>query len=76
MTQLPKECNIDVSSLVSIFGRRTNSYKFLFFQALLSIVKENKFAKHTFSFSELEKEMVEIADYPINIFKLNFGTQD
>lgn len=76
MTQLPKQHNIDIAALSGIFGRRTNSYKFLFFQALLSLVKSSLFKKHVFSFDDLEEEMLNIADYPINIFKLNFGTQD
>ena len=76
MTQLPKDNNIDVSSLVSIFGHRTNSYKFLFFQAILQLIKQSLFKQFIFSFDELEKEMIKIADYPINVFKLSFGTQD
>jgi len=76
VTQLPKDNNIDVSSLVSIFGHRTNSYKFLFFQAILQLIKQSLFKQFIFSFDELEKEMIKIADYPINVFKLSFGTQD
>lgn len=74
--QLPIENNVDIPSLSSIFGTRTNSYKFLFFQALLLLIKDEKFKKYTFSFSELEVKMLDIAEYPINVFKLNFGTQD
>jgi hypothetical protein len=76
MTELPEDNNIDIASLAGIFGRRTNSYKFLFFQALLILAKENLFKKYNFSFDELERKMLDIADYPINVFKLNFGTQD
>jgi hypothetical protein len=76
MTQLPEDNNIDIASLASIFGHRSTSYKFLFFQALLSLAKENLFKKYSFSFNELEIKMLDIADYPINVFKLNFGTQD
>lgn len=76
MTQLPQQQNIDIAALSSIFGNKTNSYKFLFFQALLSLSKSNLFKQDTFSFLELEEEMLKIAEYPINVFKLNFGTQD
>lgn len=76
MTQLPKDNNIDVSALSGIFGRRTTSYKFLFFQAILQLTKKSLFKQSTFSFNELEEEMLEIADYPINVFKLSFGIQD
>lgn len=76
MTQLLEGHDIYIAPLASIFGRRTNSYKFLFFQALLSLIEKNLFKKYVFSFGELEKEMILIADYPINVFKLNFGVQD
>lgn len=76
MSQLPYEYNINVPALSSVFASTTNSYKFLFFQALLSLFKDSHFKKDTFTFDELEEEIIEIARYPINVFKLNFGTQD
>lgn len=76
MNQLPLQKNIDVTSLSQIFKHTTNSYKYLFFQAVLSQLKQSHFKKDTFSFDELESEMLELAQYPINVFRLNFGTQD
>ena len=76
MSQLPYEYNINVPALSNIFANTTNSYKFLFFQALLLLFKNSHFKKDTFTFDELEEEIIEIARYPINVFKLNFGTQD
>jgi hypothetical protein len=76
MTQLPESHSIDIAALSRIFGRTTNSYKFLFFQSLLFLIKNDLFKNHTFSFQEIEKEMIKIADYPINVFRLKFGTLD
>ena len=76
MTQLPAEYRIGIPALTGIFRHATNSYKFLLFQALLQLIKKGLFKKIIFSFKELEEEMLEIADYPINVFKLNFGSQD
>lgn len=76
MAQLPESHSIDIAALSRIFGRTTNSYKFLFFQSLLFLIKNDLFKNHTFSFQEIEKEMIKMADYPINVFRLNFGTQD
>jgi len=74
--QLPFQSNIDVQLLSQIFKRTTNSYKYLFFQSLLSLLKKEHFKKTIFSFDELEYEMLDLAEYPIKVFKLNFGTQD
>jgi len=76
MSQLPYEYNINVPALSSVFANTTNSYKFLYFQALLSLFRKSQFRKDIFSFDELEEEIIEIAKYPIEVFKLNFGTQD
>lgn len=76
MAQLPKSNGINITALNRIFDRTTNSYKFLFFQSLLFLIKNNLFKNHTFSFQEIEKGMIKIADYPINVFRLNFGVQD
>ena len=76
VSQLPYEYNINVPALSSLFSHTTNSYKFLFFLALLSLYKKSYLKKSIFSLDELEKEVVGLAEYPINVFKLNFGTQD
>ncbi len=76
MSQLPYEYNINVPALSGLFSHTTNSYKFLFFQALLSLYKNSQFKKYVYSFDELEEEIIKLAEYPINVFRLNFGTQD
>lgn len=74
--QLPLQTSIDVQALSQIFKHTTNSYKYLFFQSLLLLLKKEHFNKSKFSFSEIECEMLDLAEYPITVFKLNFGTQD
>jgi len=76
MIPLPLQSNIDVQFLSQIFKHTTNSYKYLFFQSFLSLLRKEHFNKFIFSFDELECEMLDLAEYPINIFKLNFGNQD
>jgi len=76
MSQLPYEYNINVRALSRLFSHTTNSYKFIYFQALLSLFQRSQFKKERFSFYELEQEMINLAEYPINVFRLNFGSQD
>ncbi len=78
MTELPESNSVDIATLSTIFKPRyiTNSYKFLFFRALLLLFKKKSFKQNVFSFKELEKEMLNIAEYSINVYKLNFGSQD
>ena len=47
MAQLPESHSIDIAALSRIFGRTTNSYKFLFFQSLLFLIKNDLFKNHT-----------------------------
>ena len=76
MIQLPSDKDIDISILKNIFNSSITSYKFLFFQAMLQLIKKDLSEKSIFLFEELEKEMFEIANYPINVWELNFGKAD
>jgi len=74
---LPPSDKVDVSVLSLIFDKTTNSYKYLFFLALLDILKRRRFdILSPISFEEIIVEMLANAWYPHNYFKLSFGTQD
>jgi len=76
MFNLPEQINIDTTSFSNLFKNTHTSYKYLFFQAILVLLKEQSFTKTNFTFNELEDKMLEIAEYPIKIYKLNFGKDD
>jgi len=76
MFNLPKQINIDINSFSNLFKNTHTSYKYLFFQAILVLLKEYSFTKSNFTFLEIEEEMLKIAEYPIKIYKLNFGKDD
>ncbi len=75
--RLPNSQQVNVAALARLFGDTTNSYKFLFFQLLLDILKRRHFDVTTpISFQELIVEMLANAWYPHSFFKLSFGAQD
>jgi transcriptional regulator with XRE-family HTH domain len=74
---LPESKQINVSILVQLFNKTTNSYKYLFFLSLLDILKRRKFdVLSPISFVELIVEILANAWFPHTYFKLSFGTQD
>ncbi len=75
--QLPDSDQVNVEALSNIFRRTTTSYKYLFFLALLDILKERQFkATDYISFPEIIVEMLTNAWYPHAYFQLSFGTTD
>lgn len=75
--KLPPSGKVDVSVLSLILDKTTNSYKYLFFLALLDILKRRHFdVLSPISFEEIIVEMLANAWYPHNYFKLSFGIQD
>ncbi len=76
MFNLPKQLNLDIEAFSNLFKNTHTSYKYLFFQAILVLLKEFEFTKQKFTFLEIENKMLEIAEYPIKIYKLNFGKDD
>jgi len=65
----------DIRLFNQIFSDTTNSYKFLWFLAILDILKEDPSARKL-SFEDLTVRMVRRAWYPMNTFRLSFGSQD
>ncbi len=75
-SRLPIADNLPIARLASIFNNKTNSYKYLFFIALLNLLEESAFSTKIFNVDEIYTEMLTIAWYPHTFFKLNFGSQD
>ncbi len=75
--QLPHSDQLDVAALSSLFTHRTNSYKYLFFISLMTLVKDRQLeTDDSIPLRKIEIEMLVTAWYPHVFFKLSFGTQD
>lgn len=76
-TQLPPSSAISVSTLARLFDETTNSYKYLFFLALLDAIQRNLFdPAQKIPIDELTIDMLVLAWYPHVYFRLSFGKQD
>ncbi|MBK1735563.1 hypothetical protein CKO15_09760 [Halorhodospira abdelmalekii] len=74
---LPEACGLNIAALAGLFRHTTNSYKFLFFLAILDLLRRHRFdAERPYAYREITIEMLAIAWYPHSYFKLSFGTQD
>ena len=69
---------VDILALGRIFEDTTNSYKLVFFQALLNLLKQRLPASGSvlLKTQDLAIEMAALAWYPHAFFKLSFGSQD
>lgn len=78
MTQhLPHSDQLDIAALSGLFRHTTNSYKYLFFFSLLTLLKDrNLEIDNGILLKDIEIEMLVTAWYPQVFFKLSFGTQD
>ena len=73
---LPPATSLNIAALAGLFRHTTNSYKFVFFLALLEILRRDHFqASRPYSYTEITVEMLTIAGFA-HTFKLSFGTQD
>ena len=75
---LPPSDTLPVDRLAGLFARVTNSYKFLFFMALLDEVEASASAPGPLSvhLDELARGMLTRAWYPHTLFRLSFGATD
>ncbi|MHB1563164.1 MAG: HNH endonuclease domain-containing protein [Leptospirillum sp.] len=77
---LPSSTDLDVGSFSRIFEMVTNSYKFLFFQALLDEIRgirqTQEIIEKKVSISTLVSNMVERAKPLVDDYHLSFGVQD
>lgn len=71
---LPNSNKVSVDKLCQVFDNTTNSYKYLWFMAILTKVRFSD--RRIFTFDELILEMMKFAWYPLNYFKLSFGAAD
>ncbi|RYZ20537.1 MAG: hypothetical protein EOO16_16385 [Chitinophagaceae bacterium] len=71
---LPFTSILPVDRLTAVFRNTTNAYKFYWFRAILSVLKEG--GGPEISQQELTRRMFEQVWYPIDFFKLSFGRQD
>ncbi len=73
-TYLPEDSEIDVPSLSKVFDDKTNSYKLYWFLAILDSIQKNNDPR--IDMRELSMRMIAKVWYPLDYFKLSFGTQD
>ncbi|NCA72133.1 MAG: hypothetical protein EOM91_19065 [Sphingobacteriia bacterium] len=74
---LPDAAGLNIAALAGLFRHTTNSYKFVFFLALLDLLKRHRFdAERPYTYAEITLEMLALAWFPHTYFKLSFGTQD
>jgi hypothetical protein len=74
---LPGSDEISVSTLARVFDDTTNSYKYLFFLALLDAIQRQVFdPSRRIPIDELTIDMLVLAWYPHVYFRLSFGKQD
>lgn len=74
---LPDAAGRNIAALAGLFRHTTNSYKFVFFLALLDLLKRHRFdAERPYTYAEITLEMLALAWFPHTYFKLSFGAQD
>lgn len=75
---LPDSKKLPISRLSAIFSDTTNSYKFYWFLSILNFIEKPDFPliRPVISIQSLCSEMMSQVWYPLEFFKLSFGTQD
>ena len=73
---LPQSPDLDIGAFSRIFERRTNSYKFLWLQAILAELEESGFDRQKLSMRRLCIRMLENSRELITRYRLSFGKQD
>ena len=75
--QLPHSDQLDIATLSGLFRHTVNSYKYLFFISLITLMKYRNFeVDDGILLGDIEIEMLVTAWYPCVYFKLSFGTRD
>jgi len=70
---LPSSLDLKVDRLAGIFNNYTNSYKFLWFKAILNISKSSD---SIILIDEIIYEILQEAYFPLFVFNLSFGSSD
>lgn len=77
INNLPNSDNLNICVFSQLFNNTTNSYKYLFFLAVLDILQAKNFDNIApIYFREIAIEILVNAWYPHIFFKLSFGVQD
>lgn len=74
MNDLPPNNEIPVGILSSVFNDTTNSYKYYWFLAILDTLQTRD--TNEIRIDDLCEKMIESVWYPLNFFKLSFGSLD
>lgn len=74
MDNLPAHSGLEISCLSRCFRHVVNSYKFYWFLGILDHIAESD--EPDISFDELALRMLSGVWYPLDYYKLSFGTQD
>ncbi|WP_229598123.1 HNH endonuclease domain-containing protein [Runella aurantiaca] len=72
--QLPEHDHLDIAKLSSVFRDTTNSYKFYWFLSILDSLRDN--GENIISQKDITLRMLANVWYPLDYFKLSFGSQD
>jgi hypothetical protein len=62
------------SQIIKVFQSTTNSYKYYWWYSILQLIKKKK--NTTFFLNEIAIQMIVLAWYPVNYYKLSLGKQD
>lgn len=73
---LPSSCGLDIGAFSRLFNDTTNSYKHLFFDALLTEFREKNFKASCFSLEDLSIGMLAAAWHPVRVYRLSLGVRD
>jgi hypothetical protein len=77
ITELPEAEGLNIGALSGLFRKTTNSYKFVFFLALLELLRRHGFdAERPYPYAEITIEMLSAVWFAHTFFKLSFGTQE
>lgn len=74
--KLPYSKLVNIPGLLGVFRSTAASYKYIYFLSLLNILQETGFNSLKISLDDILLEMLAIAWFPHNYFKLNFGIND
>jgi len=72
--ELPQHEPLDIAKLSSVFRDTTNAYKFYWFLSILDSLRDN--GESIISQKDIALRMLANAWYPLDYFKLSFGTLD
>ena len=73
---LPKSEQLNIEAFSKLFTHTANSYKYLFFLALLNILKQRNFDRAPIALQDLMVEMLVIAWQAYHPHRLSFGNKD